>query len=315
MRWKVLVSAPYMQPVIDRFRPLFAEQNIELFVPPVKERFEEEDLLQWMHDIDGVIAGDDRFTSRVLEASPKLKVISKWGTGIDSFDQEACQRLGIAICNTPNAFSEPVADSVLGYILCFARQLPWMDKYMKNNGWHKMPGRALNESVLGVIGVGNVGKAVVRRAKAFGLRILGNDPVIPSTEFIRESKIEMVERDTLLAQADFVSLNCDLNPTSHHLMNARAFHQMKQSAILINTARGPIVHEEALVAALQQGQLAGAALDVFEHEPLPADSLLYQMDNVLLAPHNSNSSPAAWERVHQNTIKNLLEELNRKSNG
>ena len=124
MRWKVLVSAPYMQPVIDRFRPLFAEQNIELFVPPVKERFEEEDLLQWMHDIDGVIAGDDRFTSRVLEASPKLKVISKWGTGIDSFDQEACQRLGIAICNTPNAFSEPVADSVLGYILCFARQLP-----------------------------------------------------------------------------------------------------------------------------------------------------------------------------------------------
>src|SRR5207248_5960225 len=114
-RWKVLVSAPYMQPVIERFRPMFEEHDVELFVPPVNERFEEEDLLEWIGDIDGVICGDDRFTERVLEAAPRLKVISKWGTGTDSIDKAAAGRLGIAVRNTPNAFSEPVADSVIGY--------------------------------------------------------------------------------------------------------------------------------------------------------------------------------------------------------
>src|SRR5437868_5098630 len=163
MSWKVLVSAPYMQPVIERYRRVFDEHNVELFIPPVQERFEEEDLLRWIEDIDGVICGDDRFTERVMRAAPKLKVISKWGTGIDSIDREAARKLGIAVCNTPNAFSEPVADSVLGYILCFARNLPWMDADMKGGTWNKIPGKALRECTLGVIGVGNVGQAVVRR--------------------------------------------------------------------------------------------------------------------------------------------------------
>ena len=130
MGFKVLVTAPYMQLVIDRFRPIFAQRNIELIVPPVEERLEEKNLLQWVNDVDGVICGDDRFTERVLKAASRLKVISKWGTGIDSIDQTACEKMGIAVRNTPNAFSEPVADSVLGYILCFARNLPWMNQAM-----------------------------------------------------------------------------------------------------------------------------------------------------------------------------------------
>jgi D-3-phosphoglycerate dehydrogenase len=311
-RWKVLVSAPYMQPVIERFRPQLEANGVELFVPPVQERFEEADLLQLMGDIDGVIAGDDRFTRRVIEASPKLKVLSKWGTGIDSFDQEACRDFGVAIRNTPNAFSEPVADTVLGYMLCFARNLPFMDKHMKNGVWQKIPGRSLRECTLGIIGVGDVGKAVVRRAAVFGMRILGTDirdiaALYP--DFVRETGIILASRETLLREADFISVNCDLNPTSHHLLNAAAFALMKPSAILINTARGSIVDEAALIHALQTGKIAGAGMDVFEHEPLPKDSPLMMMDNVLLAPHNSNSSPMAWERVHQNTIKNLLDVL------
>src|SRR5688500_9087453 len=127
-RWKVLISAPYMQPIIERFRADLETRGVELFVPPVMERFEEGDLLGFMADVDGAITGDDRFTRRVLEASPKLKVISKWGTGIDSIDRQACAEMGIAVRNTPNAFSEPVADSVLGYMLCFARNLPWLDR-------------------------------------------------------------------------------------------------------------------------------------------------------------------------------------------
>jgi D-3-phosphoglycerate dehydrogenase len=157
--------------------------------------------------------------------------------------------------------------------------------------------------------VGNVGKAVVRRAGAFGMRLLGNDLVDMPPDFLQSSGIEMVSKETLLQQSDFVSVNCDLNPTSFHLLGEQEFALMKPTAFLINTARGPIVDEQALIAALQQQRIAGAGLDVFEAEPLPLDSPLRSMDNVLLAPHNSNSSPQAWERVHQNTLRNLLDVL------
>lgn len=302
-----------MQPVIDRFHAIWAEYGIEVVAPPVNERLDEEALLKWIGDIDGVICGDDRFTERVLQAAPKLKVIAKWGTGIDSIDRAACERLGIAVRNTPNAFSEPVADSVIGYMLCFARQLPWMDRQMKYGVWQKLPGRALHECTLGVIGVGNIGKAVVRRAGAFGMKVLGNDLVAMPTDFLQQTGLTMVAKDELLRQADFVSLNCDLNPTSFHLIGDAEFAVMKPSAVLINTARGPVVDEPALIRALQTGRIAGAALDVFEVEPLPADSPLRRMDNVLLAPHNANSSPQAWEHVHHRTIQNLLDELCRRS--
>lgn len=305
-RKRVLISAPYMQPTIDRFRALFEEHQIELVVPPVNERLEEAELLHWMSDIDGVICGDDRFTAQVLAAAPRLKVICKWGTGIDSIDQAACQAYGVALRNTPNAFSEPVADTTLGYVLCFARNLVAMDRAMKQGVWQKIPGVALNETTLGVVGVGNVGQAVVRRAVSFGMRVLGCDPRQPSTDFITATGIEMVTYETLLQHADFISLNCDLNPTSYHLVDAAALAQTKPTAVLINTARGPVVDEAALIAALEAGRLAGAGLDVFENEPLPADSPLRQMPNVLIAPHNSNSSPRAWENVHQNSIRQLL---------
>lgn len=308
-KWKVLVSAPYMQPVLDRFMPIFEENDIEVIAPPVEERFEEDDLLPIIGDIDGVICGDDRFTERVIAAAPKLKVLSKWGTGIDSLDQIAAKAHGVAIRNTPNAFSEPVADTVLGYMLAFARNIPFMDMQMKEGIWDKIPGRALHECTLGVIGVGNVGKAVIRRAYGFGIRIIGTDPVTPPDDFRTQYDLAMVERETLLKESDFVSVNCDLNPTSEHLMNDATFALMKPTAIMINTARGPIVDEQAMIRALQNGMIAGVGLDVFEHEPLPMDSPLRKMPNALIAPHNSNSSPAAWEHVHHNTVKNLLEVL------
>jgi D-3-phosphoglycerate dehydrogenase len=243
----------------------------------------------------------------VIEACvPRLKVISKWGTGIDSIDAEACSRYGIRIGRTLNAFTLPVADSVLGYILAFARRQPWMDNEMKQGKWEKLPGKSLSECVLGVIGVGNIGKAVIRRAHAFGMKGLGNDILDIDPVFLAETSLEMTSLEFLLENSDFVSINCDLNRTSYHLINAETLAWMRPGAVLINTARGPIVDEKALIEALQARRLAGAALDVFEFEPLPQDSPLLKMENVLLAPHNSNSSPAAWERVHWNTIRNLL---------
>ena len=310
MRYTVLLTAPYMIPFVDRFRPVFEKYDLELIVPDVRERMEEADLLRYAGQFDGAICGDDRYTERVIQAcAPRLKVISKWGTGVDSIDAGACSRYGIKLCRTLNAFTLPVADTVLGYILAFARRLPWMDREMKGGKWQKIPGKSLSEYTLGVIGVGNIGKAVTRRARAFGMTILGTDIVPIDPAFITETGIEMMGLEKLLAGSDFISVNCDLNPTSYHLINHDSLSRVKPGAVLINTARGPIVDEKALIEALQAERLAGAALDVFEYEPLPLESPLLKMDNVLLAPHNSNSSPSAWERVHWNTIRNLVEGL------
>ena len=312
----VLFTAPYMIPFVDRFKPVFDRYGIELIVPDVRERMEEADLLKYAGQFDGAICGDDRYTERVLEAcSPRLKIISKWGTGIDSIDAEACARYGIKIGRTPNAFTLPVADTVMGYILAFARRQPWMDKEMKGGKWEKIPGKSLGECSLGIIGVGTIGKTVARRARAFGMKIYGNDIVDIDHVFIAETGIEMTSLETLLQNSDYVSVNCDLNPSSHHLMNSNTFALMKPNAVLINSARGPIVEEPALIAALQNKRIAGAAMDVFEVEPLPHDSPLMKMDNVMLAPHNTNSSPSAWERVHWNTIKNLLDGLGIDASG
>jgi D-3-phosphoglycerate dehydrogenase len=307
VRWKVLVSAPYMQPVIDNFRPVFKENDIEVVVPEVEERLSEEELLSIIDDIDGVICGDDRFTRRVLEKAKKLKVISKWGTGIDSIDQKAAQELNIAVCNTPNAFTDPVADSVLGYVLSFARQIPWSTKDIQAGNWRKLPGVALGESTLGIIGLGKIGKAVAKRALAFGMNILGND-----IKDIRVTGVKICSKEEVLKNSDFISLNCDLNPTSLHLIGEKELALMKPTAYLINTARGQIIDEKALIQVLQLKQIAGAALDVFENEPLPANSPLRKMDNCLFAPHNANSSPSAWQKVHQNTINNLLAQLRKR---
>ena len=313
MKYTVLLTAPYMIPSLERFKPVLEKYDIQWIVPDVHERMEEDDLLQYAGQFDGTICGDDRYTARVIEAcAPRLKVISKWGTGIDSIDAGACSRYGIRIGRTLNAFTTPVADTVMGYLLAFARRQPWMDRAMKSGRWEKIAGKSLSECTLGVIGVGNIGKAVTRRARAFGMKVYGTDILEVDHVFVSESGIEMTDLHSLLSASDFVSLNCDLNPTSRHLMNEKTFALMKHEAILINTARGPIVEEQALIEALQSKRLAGAALDVFEVEPLPPDSPLLKMENVLLAPHNSNSSPAAWERVHWNTIRNLVEGLGLK---
>src|ERR1051325_2374912 len=236
-RNRVLVSAPYMQPVLDRFRPRFEEQGIEVVSPPVRERMEESDLLPIIGEIDGVLCGDDRFTPKVLSAAKRLKVISKWGTGIDSIDQSACKSMGIAVRNTPNAFTEPVSDSVLGYLLAFARRLPWRDANLRGGGWENLPGKTLGESILGIIGFGNIGRAVAKRAAAFNMTVIATDIREIGADVTGPLNVTMVSRDDLLSRADYVSVNCDLNPTSEHLINAAALARMKPTAVLVNTAR------------------------------------------------------------------------------
>jgi D-3-phosphoglycerate dehydrogenase len=312
----ILISAPYIIPQLDRFQAVFEHYDLELIVPQVSERLDEETLMAFAGEFDGAICGDDQYTEQVLQACvPRLKVISKWGTGVDSIDIDVAEHLNIQVHRTPNAFTMPVADTVLGYILAFARRQPWMDRAMKSGNWEKIPGRSLIECSLGVVGVGNCGRAVLRRARAFGMKLLGNDIVEIPQDFVIEIGVEMTGLHDLLERSDFVSLNCDLNPTSYHLINTDAFASMKTNAVLINTSRGPVVDETALIESLQRGNLGGAGLDVFEVEPLPGGSPLRSFDNVMLAPHNANSSPMAWERVHWNTLRSLLTGLGLETDG
>lgn len=306
MTWRILISAPYFLPVVEDYRSQLEAEGMELVIANVRERLTEAELLTLVPTIHGAICGDDQFSERVLQAATHLKVISKWGTGIDSIDTSAAARLGILVCNTPNAFTDCVADSTLGYILNFARQPFRMDADIRSGKWIKRDAVTLRECTLGVIGVGNIGKAVVRRAVAFGMTVVGCDPVVVPQAFLMETGLKLTSLPELLKSSDFVTLHCDLNPTSYHLIDRPQLELMKSTAYLINTSRGPVVNEPALVDALRSGQIAGAALDVFETEPLPSDSPLRELNNCLLAPHNSNSGLAAKKRVHEATIQNLL---------
>lgn len=298
-----------MLPIIKTFDDFFSRNSVEYTPLEVSERCTESELLPIIADFDGVICGDDQFTKKVLMAARRLKVISKWGTGVDSIDLAAAKSLGIRVCRTPNAFTNPVADSVMGYIISFARQLQKMNSKMKNGEWEKIPGRALSECSLGILGVGSIGKAVATRANSFGMKLLGHDIAPISKEFVQDHNIEIVGLKELCARSDFLTIHCDLNPTSRLLIGPEELKIMKSTAVLVNLARGGVVDEASLIVALSNKLIAGAALDVFELEPLPADSPLRSMENVMLAPHNSNSSPEAWKKVHTNTLTQLVDAL------
>jgi D-3-phosphoglycerate dehydrogenase len=187
MKWKVLITAPYLYPVIKNYLELFESNDIEPIILKVNERLSEQELLglDCIEQIHGIACGDDRITERVLKKAKSLKVISKWGTGTDSINKEAAATYGIPVCNTVNVFTDAVADTAMGFILAFARRIPQLDSDMKKGLWQKQNSVSLKECVLGIVGVGNIGKAVARRAKAFGMRVLGNDIKENGSSFFR----------------------------------------------------------------------------------------------------------------------------------
>ena len=306
---KVLITAPYLKNDIDEFKRELETKSIDYSVYPVQERVEEYELLEIIHQYEGIVCGDDRITRKVIDQAKNLKVIVKWGTGIDSINKPYAEEKGIPVRNTLNAFTEPVSDSILAITLAFARGLFESDRIMKSGQWEKARGVCLREVIVGIIGLGNIGKAVARKIQIFGTKVYANDVVDIPKEITDELNVKMVSLDTLLEKSDFVVTCCTLNETSLHLMNAERFHRMKASAYLINVARGPIVKETDLVKALQSKEIAGAGLDVFEDEPLPEDSPLRSMDNCILSSHNVNASPYYWNMVHRNTLDMLYEGL------
>ena len=217
----------------------------------------------------------------------KVKLIARFGVGYDSVDVPACTDNGVMLTITPDGVRRPVAAAVIGFVLALAHRMFLKDKLTREGRWAEKGnylGSGLMGRTLGVIGVGNIGKEIFRLAQPFGMRLLGCDPHVPQAA-VASLHVTMVDKDKLLREADFISINTLLDEQTKGLIGAREFALMKPSAYFINTARGPVVVESALIDALRSNRIAGAAIDVFEKEPVAPDNPLLKLDNVILAPH------------------------------
>lgn len=261
---------------------------------------DEAQCLAFAGEVDGWLAGDDRITRAVLAAFlPRLRVIAKWGTGLDSIDRAAAAELGVPVLNSPGAFADAVAEVAIGLLLMLRRHLGAIDRAIRAGDWPKPQGVELRGAMLGMIGLGAIGGRIAELGRAFGMEVIHHDPYVAGSVAPLE----------LAARADVVCLACALTPENRHIVDARFLAAMREGAVLVNVARGPLVDEAALVAALESGHLGGAALDVFEEEPLPAASPLRGMENVVLSSHNANNGLRAVEAVHANTLRNLATAL------
>lgn len=258
-------------------------------------------------DVDVLISGTEPVTARVLNAANRLKVIAKHGVGYENIDLAAAQARGIPVAIAGDAIAESVADMTLALLLALARQIPQGDRSVRQGLWPRMVGVELPDKTLGIIGLGQIGKAVCRRAKGFGLHLVAYD-LYPEEHFAQSWGVRYVSLDELLATADFVSLHAPVTPGTRHMINAASLAQMKPDAYLVNTAREELIDEAALAVALQQGTLAGAASDVFTKEP-PGDSPLLKFDNFIAMPHSAGQTDDGLRKMGEITAENALRVL------
>lgn len=306
MTYRVLISCPLIMNSIDEYADHFANHDIEYDVADIEQQLTESELLDIIDPYDGVLAGDDEFTQTVISNAPKLKIISKWGIGIDAIDTEAAEENGVIVQNTPGAFNDEVADVVMGYAIMLTRRLHQIDSAVRQGNWSCPRGTSLAGKTFGVIGVGDIGTAVARRAKVLGMEVLGADIQPFPKELVATTGIERIDRAELLDRSDIVSLNCALTEATREMISTVELNRLGKDGYLINTARGELVDQDALVTALQKETIAGAALDVFEREPLPSDDPLTDFESVILGSHNAQNTHEAVERVNERAVENLI---------
>jgi phosphoglycerate dehydrogenase-like enzyme len=240
-----------------------------------------------VRDYDALLVLAPRVTAATVEGAERLAIVARFGVGYDNIDVDACTRNGVLLTITPDGVRRPVAVSVIAFLLALSLKLLAKDRLTREGRWTEKldyMGMGLTGRTLGLIGVGNIGREILTLAKPFGMRYLAYDPYV-TPEQTTGTDVELVDLATLLRTADFVSINCPLTPETYHLINAERLALMKPTAYLINTARGPVVDQQALTRALQERRIQGAALDVFEHEPIDPHDPLLRLDNVILAPH------------------------------
>ncbi len=295
---------------LAEFRPLFEEQDIELIAPNVVQTLTEDELIALVPTVDGWIIGDDPATERVFRAGKagRLRAAVKWGIGVDNVDFRACQELGIPIINTPQMFGAEVATIAVSYVLGLARQTYFIDREVRAGNWVKPAGMSLAGKTVALIGFGDIGKATARLLYAFDLHLNVYDPFAKPSDAERAS-YRFLSFPEQLETADFVVSTCALTPQTKHLINADTIALMKDGVRLVNVSRGPIVEEAALIDALRSGKVHSAGLDVFETEPLPADSGLRQFDRCIFGTHNGSNTLEGVRRASHQAIAKLFEFL------
>jgi len=305
---KVLLTTPRFFAFEAMIREHLAEHGCEVLEHRAHDmQMKEETLLTLVPEAAGMITALEPVTARVLAAAPRLRVICATGVGYDHIDVEAATARGVAVCTSAGSNHQSVAELTLGLMVAVARQIALGDRVLRRGGWDPLVGPELWGKTLGIVGLGRIGKAVALLARAFGMRAIATDIVLDHT-FGSVHHVEYVPLPKLLRLADFVSLHCPLTPATRGLMNERTFRLMKPTAYLINTARGPVIDEAALVQAILAGQIAGAALDVFPDEP-HIDAKLREAPNVVLTPHIGGSANEALERMMELALLNVTQVL------
>ncbi|MBU0490591.1 MAG: D-glycerate dehydrogenase [Chloroflexi bacterium] len=270
-----------------------------------------ETIIDEAREADGLLCLlTDRIDAALMDAAPRLRVISQYAVGVDNIDLAAATRRGIVVGNTPDVLTDATADMAFALLMAAARRLVEGVKYARAGRWRTwgpltLLGQDIHGATLGIVGLGRIGQAVARRARGFDMRVLYHD-CQRSAAAEREFGPSCTDLDTLLAESDFVTLHVPLTPQTHHLIGAAQFRQMKPTAVLINTSRGPVVDQEALVAALRAGTIGGAALDVTDPEPLPADHPLLALPNAIVTPHIASASVSARNQMAVRAADNLL---------
>jgi glyoxylate reductase len=278
-------------------------------LPPAREV-----ILERVRGVDGILSLlTDRVDGAVMDAAgPRLKVISNYAVGFDNVDAAEATRRGIHVGNTPGVLTDTTADLAFALLMAAARRVVEGDKFARAGRWKTwgptlLLGQDIFGATLGLVGFGRIGRAVAKRARGFDMRVLYYDPFVAADDpFVAEIGAQAVGLDPLLQESDFVSLHTLLNEGTRHLMDAAAFAKMKPTAILVNTSRGPVVDPDALYVALKEGQIGYAVLDVTEPEPIPADSPLLTLDNIIVVPHIGSASVATRGRMAQMAAENLI---------
>ncbi len=308
---KVLVTCPPMLGMIDEFRSRFSDKDIELVTPNIVQTLSEEELIDILPDMDGWIIGDDPATERVFAAGKKgkLKAAVKWGVGTDNVDFRACQKLDIPIINTPNMFGAEVAGVAVNYVLGLARETYRIHTEVKAGNWIKPAGISLMNRTVALIGYGDIGRHTAKRLHAFDMKINAYDP------FAKPNRDEMGNYSFLkfpnkLAEADFVVITCALTAQTKHMINADTIGMMKDGVRIVNVSRGPVIDEIALIQGLESGKVHSAGLDVFETEPLPADSKLRTFERNIFGTHNGSNTIDGVRRATEQAVKELFRFLN-----
>ena len=300
---KVLVTDPIAQDGVDALTP-HAQVDVRLGLPP-------DELIAAIGEYDAlVVRSETKVTAEVIEAGKKLQVIGRAGVGVDNIDLEAATRRGIIVVNAPLGNTISAAEHAIGLMLALARHIPSASASLREGRWERKRflGVEVRGKSMGIIGLGQVGSEVARRARGLEMRVLGYDPFV-SEERAHILGVEMVAFEDLLRRADFISLHTTLTADTRHLIGEEQLKLVKPSVRIINTARGPLIDEEALARAAEEGRVAGAAIDVFSQEPPPADNVLLKSDRILVTPHLGASTAEAQERVAVDVAEQIVSVL------